>query len=201
MAIICPSPITYARRGPITTTASHSSRYDMLAIISSRYHYGPFLFFLLQKLCQITWLLTGWKISSLLPEAPLRPEARGICHICHMVNPTLVKRSRVNGVPELIPVLGSQPAGDVSHIPGGRLPLLSARPAVTPATLKRAATNFSCLVNKGTMGVNSLPKTVFAYARFFSKISRPTVHLPTLRIAILICAQSFDLIFHSRAKA
>jgi len=27
-------------------------------------------------------------------------------------------------VPELIPVLGSQPAGDVSHKPGGRLPLL-----------------------------------------------------------------------------
>ena len=45
-------------------------------------------------------------------------------------------------VPELIPVLGSQPAGDLSHKPGGRLPLLSARPAVTPATLKRAATNF-----------------------------------------------------------
>ena len=44
-------------------------------------------------------------------------------------------------VPELIPVLGSQPAGDVSHKPGGRLPLLSARPAVTPATVKRAATN------------------------------------------------------------
>ena len=35
-------------------------------------------------------------------------------------------------VPELIPVLGSQPAGDVSRKPGGRLPLLSARPAVTP---------------------------------------------------------------------
>jgi len=46
-------------------------------------------------------------------------------------------------VPKLIPVLGSQPAGDVSHKPGGRLPLLSARPAVTPATLKRAATNFA----------------------------------------------------------
>ena len=46
-------------------------------------------------------------------------------------------------VPELIPVLGSQPAGDVSHKPGGRLTLLSARPAVTPATLKRAATNFA----------------------------------------------------------
>jgi len=43
-------------------------------------------------------------------------------------------------IPELIPVLGSQPAGDVSHKPDGRLPLFSARPAVTPATLKRAAT-------------------------------------------------------------
>ena len=40
----------------------------------------------------------------------------------------------------MIPVLGSQPAGDVSHKPGGRLPLLSARPAVTHATLKKAAT-------------------------------------------------------------
>ena len=39
-------------------------------------------------------------------------------------------------VPELIPVLGSQPASDVSHKPGGRLPLLSAMPAVTLATLR-----------------------------------------------------------------
>ena len=46
-------------------------------------------------------------------------------------------------VPELIPVLGSQPAGDVNHKPDGKLPLLSARPAVTPATLKRVATNFA----------------------------------------------------------
>ena len=46
-------------------------------------------------------------------------------------------------VPALIPVLGSQPASDMSHKPGGRLPLLSARPAVTLATLKRAATNFA----------------------------------------------------------
>ena len=35
---------------------------------------------------------------------------------------------------ELIPVLGSQPAGAVSHKPDGRLPLLFARPAVTLAT-------------------------------------------------------------------
>jgi len=46
-------------------------------------------------------------------------------------------------VPELILVIGSQPAGDVSHKPGGRLPLLSTRPAVTLATLKRAATSFT----------------------------------------------------------
>ena len=44
---------------------------------------------------------------------------------------------------ELIPVLGSQSAGDVSHKPGGRLPLLSARPAVTIAALKRATTSFA----------------------------------------------------------
>ena len=46
-------------------------------------------------------------------------------------------------VAKLIPILGSQPAGDVSHKPGGRLPLLSARPAVTLATLRRAAANFA----------------------------------------------------------
>jgi len=46
-------------------------------------------------------------------------------------------------VSQLIPVLGSQPAGDMSHKPGGRLSLLSARLPVTLATLKRAATNFA----------------------------------------------------------
>jgi len=38
-------------------------------------------------------------------------------------------------VPELIPVLGSQPAGDVSHKPGGWLPLLSARPKLSSQPL------------------------------------------------------------------
>jgi len=46
-------------------------------------------------------------------------------------------------VPDLIPVLGSQPAGDMSRKPGNKLLLLSAKPAVTPATLKRAATDFA----------------------------------------------------------
>jgi len=45
-------------------------------------------------------------------------------------------------VPELILVLGSQPVDDMSHKPGGRLPLLSARPAVTLAALRRVATYF-----------------------------------------------------------
>ena len=54
-------------------------------------------------------------------------------------SPYLITECRV---PKLILVLGSQPAGDVSRKPGCRLPLLSARPTVTPATLKRAATNF-----------------------------------------------------------
>ena len=43
-------------------------------------------------------------------------------------------------VPELIPVLGSQPAGDASHKPGVRLPLLSAKISVNH---KRAATDFA----------------------------------------------------------
>ena len=60
-------------------------------------------------------------------------KGKGIC-------PYSITKRRV---PELIPVLGSQPAGDVNHKPGGGLPLLSARPAVTLAALKRAATNFA----------------------------------------------------------
>ena len=55
-------------------------------------------------------------------------------------NPYSITERRV---PELISVLGSQPAGDVNHKPDGRLSLLSARPAVSPTTLKRAATNFA----------------------------------------------------------
>jgi len=42
-----------------------------------------------------------------------------------------------------MPVIGSQPAGDASHKPGGRLPLLSARPAVTLVTLNMADTSFT----------------------------------------------------------
>ena len=68
--------------------------------------------------------------------------------VCYCSNTRILKKGSPysiteRSVPESIPILGSQPAGDVSHKPGGRLSLLSARPAVTPATLKRAATNFA----------------------------------------------------------
>ena len=43
-------------------------------------------------------------------------------------SPSSITECRIPEVSEVIPVLGSQPAGDVSHKPGGRLPLLSARP-------------------------------------------------------------------------
>jgi len=59
---------------------------------------------------------------------------------CKKGSPCSITERRV---PVLIPVLGSQPAGYVNHKPGGRLPLLSVRPVVAPATLKRAATNFA----------------------------------------------------------
>jgi len=60
----------------------------------------------------------------------------------HYINgsPYSITERRVS---EIIPVLCSQPANDVSHKPGGRLPLLSARPAVSRATRKRADTNFA----------------------------------------------------------
>jgi len=53
---------------------------------------------------------------------------------------------------ELIPVLGSHPAGDRSHKPGSRLPLLSARPAVTSPAAEHhrplAGTKLYCLVTE-----------------------------------------------------
>ena len=64
-------------------------------------------------------------------------------HYAHQKKVKVAHTRLPSTVPELIPVLGSQSAGDVNHKPGSRLPLLSARPAVTPATLKRAATNFA----------------------------------------------------------
>ena len=77
---------------------------------------------------------SNWKRELPLKRNRIGVKGNGIAHT----------RLTERRVPELIPVLGSQPAGDVSHKPGGRLTLFSARPVVTPATLyKRAATNFA----------------------------------------------------------
>jgi len=83
--------------------------------------------------------------SQTAPPPPLARSTRlrlgTQCHLGQVkCSPYLITDRRV---PEMIPVLGSQAAGDVSHKPGGRLILLSARPTVTPATLKKAATNFA----------------------------------------------------------
>jgi len=55
---------------------------------------------------------------------------------------SLLSFYRPDALPDTQPT-ASKPAGDLSHKPGGRLPLLCARPAVTHATLKRAATSFA----------------------------------------------------------
>ena len=50
----------------------------------------PIIIFLLHKVMSNYLTSDGLKNFSLRPEAPLRPEARGICHICHMVNLALL---------------------------------------------------------------------------------------------------------------
>ena len=66
----------------------------MLAIISSRYQYGPFLFFVAEVVILLDYTDGLKKIFSTF-GGPLRPEARGICHICHMVNPALIIMTKV----------------------------------------------------------------------------------------------------------
>ena len=62
-------------------------------------------------------------------------------------------------VPKLTPVLGSQPAGDVSHKPGGRLPYFP--PGLQlPSQPIRGLLSISLLGEQRHMGVNSLPETV-----------------------------------------
>ena len=74
-----------------------------------------------------------------VPRMPQKATSRAACGHKKKVK---VAHTRVP-VPKLIPVLHNQPAGYMSHEPGGRLPLLCARPAVTLATLKRTAADFA----------------------------------------------------------
>jgi len=93
-------------------------------------------------------------------------------------------------VPELIPVLGSQPAGDVSHIPGGRLPLLFPRPASYPHN------QFRCLVNRGTMGVNSLPKTIIQQQRGCNLNPGPSAPESNTLTTWLLSHRGFNRLMH-----
>jgi len=90
--------------------------------------------------------------ASAAAEAAVRPAAPvEDIQVIRDMSILMIKKAKVahiysitkRRVPELIPVLVSQPSGDVSHKPGSRLPLLFARPAVIHATLKRAATSFA----------------------------------------------------------
>ena len=86
------------------------------------------------------WLVHSKKVSTRMPRNRLILSVMPIWSSSKKCSQYSITECRV---PELIAVLGSQPAGEVSGKPGGRLPLLSARPTVTLTTLKRAAANFT----------------------------------------------------------
>jgi len=71
---------------------------------------------------------------------------------CHHKGKLVPYSKRACRVLELIPILGSQPAGDRSHNSGGRLPLISARPTVTFTAAEHhrllAGTKLYCLVTE-----------------------------------------------------
>ena len=72
-----------------------------------------------------------WHVSSRSGVATLRTAIHLLLTYKHVKGKGSPYSITERKVPELFPVLGSQPAGDASHKPGGRLPLLFARPAVT----------------------------------------------------------------------
>ena len=82
-------------------------------------------------------------------------------------SPYLITERRV---PELIPVLGSQPAGDVSHKPGGRLPLLSARPSARNTKLLQVR---QCIA-AGDANAN---RSLASFARSAPAAAAAAVHL------------------------
>jgi len=90
----------------------------------------------------------GLKNFSLLPEAPLRPEARGICHICHMVNPARppkpkhTRRSeRVNTKQVCVQLLRTLTTWHCPHSPSAAaaIDLLPAWPTAANLQRRRAA--------------------------------------------------------------
>ena len=85
---------------------------------------------------------------------------------------------------ELIPVLGSQPAGERSYKPGGRLPILFVRPAVTfPATEHHrslAGTKLYCWWQRHMCVHSAWPRLGFEPATCWSQAWPPN-HLATTK--------------------
>jgi len=86
-------------------------------------------------------------------------------------------------VPELIPVLGSQPAGDRSHKPGGSLPLLSVRHAITSPAAEHhrrwPGTELYCSVTEAHVCVNNLPRVALGSAPAGIRIRDPFIARPS----------------------
>jgi len=66
-------------------------------------------------------------------------------------------------VPELIPVLGSQPAGDMNHKPGVGCHYF--QPGQQLPSQPMGQYQFRCLVNRGMKGMKGVPKTVTRQCR------------------------------------
>ena len=118
------------------------------------------------------------------------PVCLSVCELCEKGSLYSITECRVL---ELILVIGSQPAGNVNHKPSGRLPLLSTRPAVTPATLKRAATNFAAGWTEArwvwTVCLRLLPDSVVAaiWTRAFCAWVQHANHSATEPLCVYLC--------------
>ena len=123
-----------------------------------------------------------------------RPPPHGLCRARWRISAACLRRR----VPELIPVLGCQPAGGVSHKPGGRLPLLSvrpARPSLTPTNyvpppnleiLKKYPVQV-CLVHSATLTRSFTSSAAYKISHFGHIIrsqSRPVVFIATQNTSI-----------------
>ena len=91
-------------------------------------------------------------------------------------NPYSITERRVQ---ELIPVLGSQPAGDVSHKPGVGCHYFPPGLQLSPQPL-RGLLPISLLGEQKHMGVNSLPKTVTRQRRDCDLNPGPSAPVTTL---------------------
>ena len=79
-----------------------------------------------------------------LGETPWSPSTTAHHHLATFdITITSMSMKKIKVAHTRLPSIADLPVGDMSQKPGGRLPLLSARPTVTLATLKRAATNFA----------------------------------------------------------